>query len=210
MADPFPPFAYGTAWKGSETTGLTYAALLAGFRFIDAANQPRHYDEAGVGRAVKRFLAENRAERGDLVLQTKFTWPKDQDQPPPYDIAAPIGQQVAQSFAASSANLGVQTIDVLLLHTPCARSGMAADDWAAWAAMSQLVEAGKVRHLGISNVTPDQLKALVDHGGVRPRFVQNLPLRRPGWDAETREICQTNGITYLKMPLKKQILFWMQ
>lgn len=44
-----PYVLYGTAWKKDDTASLVSQALHAGFRFIDTACQPKHYNEAGVG-----------------------------------------------------------------------------------------------------------------------------------------------------------------
>jgi hypothetical protein len=49
-----PWIVYGTAWKKERTAGLVEQAVLAGFRAIDTACQPRHYREAGVGEALLR------------------------------------------------------------------------------------------------------------------------------------------------------------
>ncbi|KAL3778470.1 hypothetical protein ACHAW5_003933 [Stephanodiscus triporus] len=44
-----PLLAEDMAWKKDDTADLVYEAVHAGFRFVDTACQPRHYDEAGVG-----------------------------------------------------------------------------------------------------------------------------------------------------------------
>ena len=54
-----PRLMYGTAWKEERTAEAVTAALQAGFRAIDTANQRKHYHEAGVGEAVAPFLAEH-------------------------------------------------------------------------------------------------------------------------------------------------------
>ena len=64
-----PPILYGTAWKRERTCELVLAALRAGFRGIDTACQPKHYDEAAVGAA----LETSGLRRADLYVQTKYT-----------------------------------------------------------------------------------------------------------------------------------------
>ena len=49
-----PRMIYGTAWKKERTAGLVVKALQAGFRGIDTAGQPKHYDEALVGVGLRR------------------------------------------------------------------------------------------------------------------------------------------------------------
>ena len=48
-----PRFLYGTAWKEEQTTYLTGLALEQGFRGVDSANQRKHYNEKGVGKAIQ-------------------------------------------------------------------------------------------------------------------------------------------------------------
>ena len=113
-----PRFLYGTAWKEDETARLTALALGQGFRGIDTANQRRHYHEAGVGRGIEDAVKSGLVARDDLFLQTKFTHRRGQDHRLPYDPEAPIADQVAQSFARSLENLGLDAIDSYVLHGP--------------------------------------------------------------------------------------------
>jgi diketogulonate reductase-like aldo/keto reductase len=193
---PIPRFFYGTAWKGAQTADFTLAALQAGFRAIDTANHRKHYHEAGAGDGIQAFLATGACLREDLFLQTKFTFAHEQEQPPPYDSSAPLGEQVAQSLASSLAHLHTDYIDSYVLHGPYTRHGIVAEDIAAWQGMEQLVAAGKVGYLGVSNVNAAQLRVLCAAVSMKPQFVQNLPLRHSGWDAEVRGICQEEGMLY--------------
>ena len=95
-AAPVPDFLYGTAWKEDRTSYLTELALRAGFRGIDTANQRRHYSEAGVGEALKAVYRAHLLTRGDLFLQTKFTYQGGLDHRRPYDPSADVSTQVAQ------------------------------------------------------------------------------------------------------------------
>src|SRR5471030_1056975 len=88
-----PRFLYGTAWKEDETQRLTELALQTGFRGIDTANQRRHYHEAAVGRAIAASIGSGLVTRGDLFLQTKFTFQRGQDHRLPYDAKASIATQ---------------------------------------------------------------------------------------------------------------------
>src|SRR6266478_3348668 len=166
-----PRFLYGTAWKEDETQRLTEIALQQGFRGIDTANQRRHYDEAAVGRAVAASVQGTLVGRGDLFLQTKFTFRRGQDNRLPYDPQAPVRTQVEQSFASSLDHLGIDVIDSFLLHGPTQRVGLAPEDWEAWRAMEAIHDSGRARLLGISNVTLDQLQRLCQQARVRPRIV---------------------------------------
>lgn len=190
-----PGILYGTAWKEEATESLVHGALTTGFRGIDTANQRKHYDEAGVGRAIQRALGAGIA-RDELFLQTKFTHLGGQDHRLPYDAAAPVRDQVAQSFASSLAHLGVDRIDSLVLHGPSQRDGLAPDDREAWRAIEALAEAGRVALLGISNVTAQQVRDLVELARVAPAFVQNRCYAERGWDRAVRAVCDEHGIVY--------------
>jgi diketogulonate reductase-like aldo/keto reductase len=183
---------YGTAWKEDATEACVAAALVAGFRAIDTANQRKHYFEAGVGAA----LAKSGLPRDQLWLQTKFTFRDGQDHRLPYDPRAPIADQVAQSFASSLEHLGVASLDSYVLHGPSQAVGLEEDDREAWRAMEDLQRAGKVAQLGISNVSAAQVAELVKLARVAPAYVQNRCYATRGWDREVRAVCAANAITY--------------
>jgi diketogulonate reductase-like aldo/keto reductase len=191
-----PRFLYGTAWKEDDTQRLTELALQQGFRGIDTANQRRHYHEAAVGQAVAAAVAGGLVVRHDLFLQTKFTFQRGQDHRLPYDPKAPIAIQVEQSFASSLRHLGVETIDSYVLHGPTQRVGLTADDWAAWRAMEALHDSGRVRLLGVSNISLEQLRDLCREARVRPRFVQNRCFADRDWDRAVRHFCAANEMAY--------------
>jgi diketogulonate reductase-like aldo/keto reductase len=191
-----PRFLYGTAWKEDRTRRLTELALRLGFRGIDTANQRKHYHEAAVGQAVASATASGLVAREDLFLQTKFTFRRGQDDRLPYDPRAPVAVQVGQSFASSLAHLGTEAIDSYLLHGPTRGAGLAAADWETWRAMEALHDGGRVRLLGVSNVTLDQLRMLCQGARVRPRFVQNRCYAVRGWDRDVRAFCAGHGLVY--------------
>jgi diketogulonate reductase-like aldo/keto reductase len=190
-----PRFFYGTAWKEDRTEALAYAALDAGFRAIDTANQRKHYFEQGVGHAIGRRLREGLA-RDELFVQTKFTFRDGQDDRLPYDPGASIGQQVRQSFDSSLAHLGVERLDSLVLHGPSRRDGLGPEDREAWSAMERLAEDGRVALIGISNATAAQVEQLVELARVPPAFVQNRCYAERSWDAAVRAVCARHGIVY--------------
>jgi diketogulonate reductase-like aldo/keto reductase len=191
-----PRFLYGTAWKEDQTERLTELALRQGFRGIDTANQRRHYDEAAVGRGIAAAIKSGLVSRNDLFLQTKFTFLAGQDNRLPYERNAPVATQVAQSFASSLGHLGTDRIDSYVLHGPSQRNGLGTADWAAWRAMEAMHDGGRVRCLGVSNVSLDQLKQLCREARVLPKFVQNRCYAVHCWDRGVRALCRANGIVY--------------
>jgi diketogulonate reductase-like aldo/keto reductase len=191
-----PSFLYGTAWKEERTERLTRLALDAGFVGIDTANQRKHYHEAGVGAALRSALEAGVVTRSALFLQTKFTFLDGQDHRLPYERAASVRTQVAQSFTSSLEHLGIDYLDSYVLHGPSRNRGLAAADFEAWRAMETLVKGGSVRFLGVSNVSLDQLRLLCEEVEVPPRFVQNRCYARTGWDRGVRAYCSQRGMIY--------------
>ena len=189
-----PMIIYGTAWKKTDTEPLVELAIQQGFRGIDTACQPKHYDEAGVGAGVKACLNAGLARR-DLYLQTKFTTASGQDSRRiPYDPRASLTTQIEQSFAASLQNLQTDYLDSLILHAPMPTTGQTLD---VWRAFESLIEAGGVRQLGISNcyALPD-LEHLWRHSRIKPAVVQNRFYADTGYDREIRVFCRQNRIIY--------------
>lgn len=189
-----PRIIYGTAWKKSRTQELVSLALRHGFRGIDTAGQPKHYDEAGVGAAIAAALDDG-LTRAELYLQTKFT-PIDGQDPKqtPYDRTAALADQVAQSFRASLQNLHTDYVDCLVLHSPLQDTGQLAK---AWSAMEAIVEAGGARQLGISNCySLAYLEALRRSARIPPAVVQNRFYAETRYDREIRALCRDHGIIY--------------
>lgn len=65
-----PKLVYGTAWKKDTTAKLVYTALKTGFRGIDTAAQPKHYNEPGVAAGFKQALSEGLVKREDIYVRT--------------------------------------------------------------------------------------------------------------------------------------------
>lgn len=189
-----PCLIYGTAWKKADTADLVEKALLAGFRGIDTAGQPKHYDEALVGVALQRVIQQG-IPREQLYLQTKFTSASGQDPARvPYDTSAPLEKQVAQSFATSQQNLQTDYVDGLILHSPFSNH---AKTLQAWRAMESVQQAGGARQLGISNCYDlTVLQALYREAHVKPAIVQNRFYKESGYDVALRQWCNTYGIIY--------------
>ena len=189
-----PALLYGTAWKAERTAALVARAIELGFRGVDTACQPKHYDEPGVGRGIAAALGRG-LSRAELYVQTKFTPLAGQDpRRVPYDPRAPLRLQVEQSCAASLRNLGVDYLDAWLLHSPISP---AADMREAWSAMEAAVSAGLVRALGISNCDDTAVLGQLWHSArVKPTIVQNRFHRKTGYDRGVRAFCAQHGLRY--------------
>ena len=193
---PIPDFLYGTAWKEDRTATLTELALHAGFRAVDTANQRRHYNEAGVGEGLRTAYRAGIATRADLFLQTKFTYPRGQDHRLPYDPAASVTVQVAQSLASSLEHLATDHVDSYMLHGPSSSYDWTDTDAEVWDAMRKERDAGRTRLLGVSNVSLSHLQQMEAAHAELPVFVQNRCFARLGWDREVRLFCHQRKIIY--------------
>jgi len=191
-----PDFLYGTAWKEDRTAALTELAIRSGFRAIDTANQRRHYFEAGVGEGLAAAYAAGLVTRADLFLQTKFTYQAGQDHRLPYDPAASLSLQVAQSMASSLEHLGTDHVDSFVLHGPASHSHWTTDDFETWQAMIKERDAGRTRLLGVSNISLGQLQQMARAHAEPPAFVQNRCYASRSWDRDVRAFCRERNIVY--------------
>jgi diketogulonate reductase-like aldo/keto reductase len=169
-------------------------AIQTGFRGIDTACQPKHYDEAGVGTGVAAGLRQG-LTRANFYLQTKFTslsW-QDPDRIP-YDRKATLPEQVAQSIKVSLVNLQTDYLDCVLLHTPMPTM---TQTQSAWRALEAFVDAGQVRQLGISNCyRQDDIKGLYEGARIKPAVVQNRFYADTNYDRDIRAYCDRHQIIY--------------
>jgi diketogulonate reductase-like aldo/keto reductase len=189
-----PRIIYGTAWKKDRTTDLVVKAIQEGFRGIDTACQPKHYNEPQVGTAIQR-LKDHGIEREALFLQTKFTPLSGQDpRQVPYDKNSPVELQIEQSFETSKKNLQTEYVDSLILHSPIAPHTLLMK---AWNAMEKIHRAGEARQLGISNCYNTTLiQTLYADAEIKPAVVQNRFYRETGYDADLRLWCSGHGVIY--------------
>jgi diketogulonate reductase-like aldo/keto reductase len=190
-----PDFLYGTAWKEDRTAALTELALRTGFRGIDTANQRRHYFEAGVGQGLAAAYRAGVVTRADLFLQTKFTYQRGQDHRLPYEPAATLTAQVAQSLNSSLEHLATDYVDSFVLHGPAGYEWTNADA-EVWEAMVKERDAGRTRLLGVSNVSLLHLEQMAAAHTEAPAFVQNRCFARLGWDRAVRQFCRDRKIIY--------------
>ncbi|MGZ8743413.1 MAG: aldo/keto reductase [Nocardioides sp.] len=147
-----PQLGFGV-WRvpADDTQRAVAAALDAGYRHIDTA---KLYDnEEGVGAAIR----ESGRERDEVFVTTKV-WNSDQG----YD-------DTMRAFDASMERLGLDVLDLYLIHWPLPGKGLAADTWRA---MEKLYLDGRIRAIGVSNFHPHHLKALIEHAEVVPSVNQ--------------------------------------
>lgn len=190
-----PSIIYGTAWKKEETSTLVEMAIKSGFRAIDTACQPKHYNEKGVGDALAKLYKEE-YKREDIFLETKFT-PKDGQDPNniPYNPNDPLEKQILDSFEVSLKNLQTSYLDSYILHSPLFPF---TDTLKAWKVLEKLYSEKKVLNIGISNCYDFRVfKNLYKEATIKPTILQNRFYNDSNYDKELRTFCKENSISYL-------------
>ena len=166
----------------AKTTRAVLSALDAGYRSIDTAAV--YGNEAGVGKAIQ----ESGIARDELFVTTKL-WNSDQG----YD-------STLKAFDASIAKLGLEQLDLYLIHWPVPRGDRYVDTWRA---LEKLHADGRVRAIGVSNFQPAHLERLLDASDVVPA-VNQIELHPYLQQAEVREFDAKHGIaTEAWSPLAK-------
>jgi diketogulonate reductase-like aldo/keto reductase len=194
-----PAVGFGTLFRDlSVTTQAIKQALETGFRHFDCAE--RYRNEEMVGVAIKDFLDTGKARREDLFITTKL-W-NTNHRP----------ERVLPAFEASCQRLQVDYIDCYLIHTPFAfqpgdnpdprdafghviyDSGVTLID--TWRALEQLVDDGRCKSIGLSDITLETLKEIVAVARIKPAVVQveSHPYL-PEW--ELLEFCKEHAIIVL-------------
>jgi len=135
-----------------ETVAAVETALAAGYRHIDTA--AAYLNERGVGEAIRR----SGLDRSALFVETKV-WITD------YGYDATL-----HAFDKSAAKLGIDQIDLLILHQ--ALPGEFDLTLDAYRALEQLLADGKVRAIGVSNFMPEHLTRLLAETSVVPAVNQ--------------------------------------
>lgn len=153
-----------------ETERIVSEALEVGYRHIDTAYI--YHNEAGVGRAI----AHSGIPRDELFITTKL-WNTDHEDP-------------RSAFDKSIERLGLDRLDLYLIHWPMPMLGTALD---AWRGLVQLVGAGLTESIGVSNFEVEHLRELHEETGVVPA-VNQIELHPFHQRRDLRAYCQANGI----------------
>jgi 2,5-diketo-D-gluconate reductase A len=155
--------------KAPEIVG---AAIDAGYRLIDTA--ANYGNEAGVGRTFK----QSALPRDQFYVTTKL-WNENQG----YD-------ETLRAFDLSAVKLGLEVIDLYLIHWPCPQRKAYVDTWRA---LIELRKQGRVTSIGVSNFTADNLERIIGQTGVVPA-VNQIELH-PGFQQRAlREVHANFGI----------------
>ncbi|CAE6896608.1 aldo/keto reductase [Paraburkholderia domus] len=194
-----PALGFGTLIPdAATTTRATRDALEAGYRHFDCAE--RYRNEREVGEALRVGLAAGGIAREDIFMTTKL-W-NSNHRP----------ERVEPAFEASLERLGLDYLDLYLIHTPFAfhpgdeqdprdKNGDVIYDKGVtlldtWRAMEDLVDRGRCRAIGLSDIGLNELRPLYESARIKPAVVQveahpYLP------ETELLEFCKENEIVFL-------------
>jgi diketogulonate reductase-like aldo/keto reductase len=194
-----PALGFGTLIPDSATTiSATRDALEAGYRHFDCAE--RYRNEREVGEALRIGLAAGGIAREDIFVTTKL-WNSNHRR-----------ERVEPAFEASLERLGLDYLDLYLIHTPFAfQAGDEQDPRDAngdviydkgvtlldtWRAMEDLVDRGRCRAIGLSDIGLNDLRPLYKSARIKPAAVQveahpYLP------ETELLEFCKEREIVFL-------------
>jgi aryl-alcohol dehydrogenase-like predicted oxidoreductase len=181
-----------------RTREVVEAALAAGITFFDTA------DVYGNRGGSERFLGEILdARRDQVVLATKFGW----DMGAEGDALRGSADYVREAIDASLERLRTDHVDLYYYHRP---DGVTPFE-ETLGAMQELVEAGKARYLGCSNLTADQLREVVEIGersGTPIVALQNqYSLLERGAEDDVLPLCRRHGIGFVPyFPLASGLL----
>lgn len=161
-ATGLPLVGFGTYLIADEDApDAVAAAIAAGYRHIDTAAGYRN--EAGVGEGIRRGLSATGLERADLFVTTKL-WPGNPawgDPPKGYE-------ETRRAFEASLAALGLDHVDLYLIHAPSGGPERVNE----WRALVDLKAEGKARSIGVSNYTEAHIEEIRASGLPLPDYNQ--------------------------------------
>lgn len=194
-----PALGFGTLISDAVTTSsATRDALDAGYRHFDCAE--RYRNEREVGAALRVGLTSAGLTREDVFVTTKL-WNSNHR-----------SERVEPAFDASLGRLGLDYLDLYLIHTPFAfQAGDEQDPrdengdviydkgvtlLDTWKAMENLVDEGRCRAIGLSDIGLDEFRLLYESARIKPAVVQveahpYLP------ETELLEFCKAKGIVFL-------------
>ena len=195
----FPALGFGTSLSDrTKTRDAVKAAVKVGFRHLDAAE--RYRNEAEVGAALKELFDDGTVRRDELFVTTKL-W-NNNHRP----------ERVKSALQASLNRLGLDTVDLYLVHTPFAfkpgddqdprdpHGAVIYDDGVTleetWAAMESLVDEGLTGAIGLSDIDVEGVKRIAQTARIKPAVVEveSHPYH-PQW--ELHRLRESDGIVLL-------------
>jgi diketogulonate reductase-like aldo/keto reductase len=170
--------------RGRATENAVTWAIEAGYRHVDTASM--YGNETEVGAALKRAFAGELVRREDVFVTTKL-WNSDHG----YDAAL-------RAFDASHRRLGLEQIDLFLLHWPVPGRRIH-----SWRALERILGEGRCRAIGVSNYMVNHLEELLSHARIPPA-VNQIELHPWCQQLGVAAFCKTHDIAVVAYsPLTK-------
>lgn len=149
-----PAVGFGTYLISNEDAEMAIStAIKSGYRHIDTASGYRNEETVGAG--IKKGLQDAGLSRADLFVTAKL-WPGN----PAWGDAPKTGQQTIEECNASLSRLGLEYVDLYLIHAPYGGDRRLEQ----WRALLELQANGKARSIGVSNFNESHLKEIKEAG----------------------------------------------
>lgn len=126
-------------------------AIISGYRHIDTAQT--YNNEEKVGQGIKEGIAEAGIDRSELFITTKL-WMSDYGR-----------ENVQKAYEASLERLGLDYVDLYLIHWPGQDMSLIIETWKA---MENLYNEGKIKNIGVSNFNVHHLEKLLSETSIKP------------------------------------------
>lgn len=151
-------------------------AIVCGYRHIDCAAV--YGNEKAVGEGIKQGMIDANVERDALFLVSKV-WNSEQGY-----------EKTKEAFSATCADLGVDYLDLYLIHWPAHDIELTRGTWKA---MEELYQSGKVKAIGVCNFMKHHLQALMEIAEIAP-MVNQVELHPQFPERYLRDFCEKEGI----------------
>ncbi|UJF15358.1 aldo/keto reductase [Jeotgalibaca sp. MA1X17-3] len=174
-----PGIGFGTSGiPDRDAEELIFMAIMRGYRLIDTASW--YKNEEGVGRGIKKAINAG-ISREDIFVVSKV-W-KDE-----------MGyHETAEAFERSYERLGLDYIDLYLIHWPSSKER---ENLETWRALEELKDSGRVRSIGVSNFNRGELNEILKESRVKPS-VNQLPVNPENSNADLDDFCYSNNIVVM-------------
>ncbi|WP_282155099.1 aldo/keto reductase [Cytobacillus gottheilii] len=160
--------------EGPDTISSVKAAIKNGYLSIDTAAV--YQNEEGVGEGIRQGLAQSGLKREELFITSKV-WNAD------------LGyEETLAAYEASLQKLGLDYLDLYLIHWPVAGKYKA-----AWKALEELYKQGRVKAIGVSNFQIHHLDDLMAEAEIKP-MVNQVELHPKLTQMELRTFCKQHDI----------------
>ncbi|MGP6139849.1 aldo/keto reductase [Jeotgalibaca sp. A127] len=171
-----PIIGFGTSGISDRDAEETiFKAIMRGYRLIDTAKA--YNNEEGVGRGIQKAINAG-IPRGEIFVVSKV-WKTDMG----FD-------KTIQAFEGTYERLGLDYIDLYIIHWPSPEDGLNLETWRA---LEEIQASGRVNSIGVSNFNRGELAEIIKEGKVRPAINQ-IPVNPDNMNADLDEFNDKNNI----------------